>query len=304
VNVRSLRYFLKVAERGSITRAAGELHVTQPGLTRHIALLEYEFKAKLLMRHGRGVRLTEAGRLVVERATDILAQIKNLSDEIAAQETRPQGELSVGMPYAWSQMAVEILSRFRELYPDIRARLIIDSSETLEAMLKSQYIDAAVLTMLEEDSEIEARPLAHDDLFLLGPKDSDLASLEHVPITELAHRPMIRQHNAIVSLKRIRRKLSSQGLTVNAVIQTSSSMLLDLVEAGLGYVAMPGCALTLRGHDVCAARIDGLKTLWTFGRLKTRPGTATIDAYETLLREVMRSKAASGVWPSVNLVDD
>src|SRR3546814_6326660 len=104
-------------------------------------------------------------------------------------------------------------------------------------------------------------------------------------MTELAHRPIIRQHNATVSLKRMSQELSRHGLAVNTVIQTSSSMLLDLVEAGLGYVVMPGCALTLRGHNVQAVRIEGLTTVWTFGRLKTRPRTAAIDVFDTLLRD-------------------
>src|SRR3546814_12594788 len=110
--------------------------------------------------------------------------------------------------YAFSQIAVEVLARFREQHPTVRVRCIIDSSETLEGMLKSHYIDAAVLTMLEDDAEIETRVLANDNRFLLGPKDSDLKDLDHVPMTELAHRPIIRQHNATVSLKRMRQKLS------------------------------------------------------------------------------------------------
>lgn len=303
MNIRSLRYFLRVAEYGNVTRAAAELHLTQPALTRHIALLEDELHTKLLMRHGRGVQLTEAGRLVTERATVLIAQIEDLADELAARETQPQGQLSVGLPYAWSQIAAEVVARFRELHPTVGVRLVIDSSETLEGMLKSHYIDAAVLTMLEDDAEIETRVLANDNQFLFGPKDSDIRDLGEVPMTELAHRPIIRQHNATVSLKRMRQKLSRHGLNVNTVIETSSSMLLDLVEAGQGYVVMPGCALTLRRHNVHATRIDGLTTVWTFGRLKTRPRTAAIDVFDTILREVIKPKVASGEWPAVTLVD-
>src|SRR3546814_9569113 len=159
--------------------------------------------------------------LVIERAGILIAQIEDLADELAARETEPQGELSVGLPYAFSQIAVEVLARFREQHPTVRVRCIIDSSETLEGMLKSHYIDAAVLTMLEDDAEIETRVLANDNRFLLGPKDSDLKDLDHVPMTELAHRPIIRQHNATVSLKRMSQKLSRPGLAVNPVIQRS-----------------------------------------------------------------------------------
>ena len=303
MNVRSLRYFLKIAEYGSITRAAAELHLTQPALTRHIVMLEDELLVKLLMRYGRGVRLTDAGRLLNERAGAIIAEIEDLSDELAARETQPQGELSVGMPYAWSRLAVEIISRFRTLHPDVHIRLIVDSSETLEAMLKSHYIDAAVLTMLEDDPEIETRMLANDNHYLFGPMDSDLGELAEIPLTELARRPLIRQHNATVSFKRTGAKLSRHGLSLNNVLLTSSSMLLDLVEAGMGYVVMPGCALTLRRPNVRATRIEGAATIWTFGRIKTRPRTAAVNAFDVLLTDVMTTAVASGEWPSVTLLD-
>src|SRR3546814_19594903 len=102
---------MKVAEYGNVTRAAADLHLTQPALTRHIALLEDELQAKLIMRHGRGVQLTEAGRLVIERAGILIAQIEDLADELAARETEPQGELSVHLPSAFSQIDVEVLAR-------------------------------------------------------------------------------------------------------------------------------------------------------------------------------------------------
>src|SRR3546814_20967895 len=82
MNILSLRYFLKIAEHGSITRAAAELHITQPALTRHVAHLEDQLRVKLLMRHGRGVRLTEPGRLLTTRARGILADIDFLSEEL------------------------------------------------------------------------------------------------------------------------------------------------------------------------------------------------------------------------------
>src|SRR3546814_12830770 len=104
---------MKVAEYGNVTRAAADLHLTQPALTRHIALLEDELQAQLLMRHGRGVQLTDAGRLVIARAGILIAQIEDLADELPARETEPQGEQSVGLPYAFSHNAVDGLARVR-----------------------------------------------------------------------------------------------------------------------------------------------------------------------------------------------
>src|SRR3546814_491228 len=164
MNILSLRYFLKIAEHGSITRAAAELHITQPALTRHVAHLEDQLRVKLLMRHGRGVRLTEPGRLLTTRARSILADIDILSEELLARQTEPQGELSVGLPWSWSEgITAPVVKRFNELYPEVRLNVIADSSETLEGMLKSQYLDFAVLTMVEDDPEIDPRPVRSEE---------------------------------------------------------------------------------------------------------------------------------------------
>src|SRR3546814_2353483 len=102
VQTCALPIFLKIAEHGSITRAAAELHITQPVLTRHVAHLEDQLRGKLLMRHGPGVRLTEPGRLLTTRARNILADIDILSEQLLARQTEPQGQLSVGLPWSWS----------------------------------------------------------------------------------------------------------------------------------------------------------------------------------------------------------
>lgn len=303
MNIRSLRYFLKVAEYSSITRAAADLHLTQPALTRHIAQLEEEFRVKILMRHGRGVRLTEAGRLLAERAAAIISQIEDLSDELEARERNPQGALSVGMPYAFSALSADIIARFRDLHPQVRLRLIIDTSESLEGMLKSRYIDAAVLTMIESDPEIESRPIVHDKMYLFGQMDSDLGKYSEISLAELSRRPMIRPHNATMALKRMGQRLARHGLlSGDTVIETSASLMLDLVEKGLGFAAMPGLALTLNHGNVRAVPIAGLTHVWTFGRLKTRPRTAAVDAYEALLKETVKAKVASGELKSATVV--
>src|SRR3546814_19153908 len=116
MNILSLRYFLKIAEHGSITRAAAELHITQPALTRHVAHLEDQLRVKLLMRHGRGVRLTEPGRMLTTRARSMLADIDIISEELLARKTETQGELSVGLPWSWSEGNTEpVVKRLKEI---------------------------------------------------------------------------------------------------------------------------------------------------------------------------------------------
>ncbi|WP_166459381.1 LysR family transcriptional regulator [Amycolatopsis pithecellobii] len=304
MNILSLRYFLKIAEQGSITQAAFELHITQPALTRHVAHLEHELGVKLLMRHGRGVRLTEAGRLLDARARAILADIDALSDELVARQNEPQGSLSVGLPYSWSEgITAPVVKQFNDRYPDVRLTVIADSSEMLEGMLKAQDIDFAVLTTVEDDAEIESRPVVRDRMYLLGPKGSGLAELDDISLADLADRPTIRQYNATVAAKRNDQRLARVGRSQNVLIKTSSSMMLELADLGLGFVAMAGCAMGSRRYDMEAVPIADRAVTWTMSRLRTRPPTAAMKAFEAILAEVVRARVVGGEWPGAVLLD-
>lgn len=304
MNILSLRYFLQIAQQGSITRAASELHITQPALTRHVAHLEHQLRVKLLMRHGRGVRLTEAGRLLTARAQTILSDIDMLSEELLARQSEPQGELSVGLPWSWSEgLTAPVVKKFHDLYPDVRLNVIADSSETLEGMLKSRFIDFAVLTMVEDDSEIDSRPVAHDRTYLFGPKGSGLADLEEISLAELAERPTIRQYNATVVARRTDQRLARLGKSQNVVIKTSASMMLELAELGLGYVVMTGCAMHSQRFEMEAVPIADLSVTWTLSTLRNHPKTAAVEAFEALLRDVIRDRVDGGDWPGVTMIE-
>ncbi|HEY0940008.1 MAG TPA: LysR family transcriptional regulator [Steroidobacter sp.] len=303
MNILSLRYLLKIAEHGSITRAASELHITQPALTRHVAQLEGVLRVKLLKRHGRGVCLTEPGLLLSARAKTILADIDDLSEALLARQTEPQGELSVGMPYSWSEnITAPVIKQFHDRYPDVRLKIIADSSETLESMLKERYIDFAVLTMVEDSPEIDSRPIVHDRIYLLGAKGSGLAQMKEVPLAELAARPIIHQHNATVVVKRLNQRLTRFGREQNVVVKSTASMMLELAELGVGFVAMPGCALSSRRYELETAPITNFSITWTVSTLRTRPSSAAVKAYETLLRQAIRTRMSSGEWPGGTLV--
>ncbi|QSE86722.1 LysR family transcriptional regulator [Rhodococcus koreensis] len=304
MNFLSLQYFLIIAERGVITQAAAELHITQPALTRHVAQLERELGVKLLMRHGRGVRLTEAGQLLQIRGKAILADVDRLSDDLVAQQSEPRGSLAIGLPYAWSEtLTAPVVKRFNARFPDVQLTVIADSSETLESMLKAQYIDFAVLTTNENDQEVAARPIVHDRVYLFGQKGSGLAELDEISLADLAERPTIRQHNAVVASKRTDQRLARFGRSQNVLVNTSSSMMLELADLGLGYVVMAGCATGSRRYEMETVPIVDHSITWTIGTLRTRPVTAAMTAFEALLTAEIRERAASGEWPGVVLIE-
>ena len=90
-------YFVRVAELGSITRAAAHLHLAQPALTRHVQRLEEELGVALFTRANRGVRLTEAGQKLLDSAVRILRDVERTGDEIRAQDAHPSGRIILGV---------------------------------------------------------------------------------------------------------------------------------------------------------------------------------------------------------------
>src|SRR5258708_34742685 len=97
MEVRSLRYFVRIAELGSITRAAAHLNIAQPALTRHVQMLEEVLKISLFTRANRGVRLTEAGQKLLDSAIRILRDIERTGDEIRSQGMHPSGKIIFGI---------------------------------------------------------------------------------------------------------------------------------------------------------------------------------------------------------------
>ena len=96
MDLRSLRYFLQIAELGNLTRAATRLRVAQPSLTRHMHQLEQELGTSLFLRANKGVTLTDAGLLLRENAERILRDIDHVRSEIRSREKQPRGTVALG----------------------------------------------------------------------------------------------------------------------------------------------------------------------------------------------------------------
>lgn len=305
MNLRSLRYFLKVAERSSLTKAAGDLHITQPALSRHLSQLEDHFQVPLLMRHGRGVKLTEAGLLLRERADDLLSKFEDLNDELQARTTKPQGELAVGMPTSWTNLiTLPLLATFRRLYPDVRIRMVMDASAALADALKLRDIHAAILTDIDHDPDFVSTPLVRDGIMLVAPPDADLPQARQVTLRELSKHPMILPLYSTVGRRKVEQALAREGLRANWVIETNVPAIIPLISMGLGYATMPACALT--GHatplNVKMAPIADLGTTWTLSVPKTRPRTAAIAAFEDMVRRLTRDAVQTNAWPTAALI--
>src|ERR1700735_2951366 len=151
LDVTRLRVLVAVARTGSVTAAAQALNYAQPSISHHIARLEAETGARLLQRAGRGVRLTDAGRLLAERAEEILGRMEAAESELAAHVGLREGRVRLAaFPSALGTIVPAAAARLQTLHPGID--LMLTEAEPPEAlrMLRAGYVDVAVIFRHEE----------------------------------------------------------------------------------------------------------------------------------------------------------
>lgn len=302
--LRGWRYFLKVAETGNLTRAAAQLHMTQPALSRHLKQLEEEMGVALLMRHGRGVRLTEAGALFVEQAREILSRADTLSEVLHAREARPSGQLAIGMPLSWTGLVTTpLITAFRERHPSVTIRLVEGTTDALRQALKRHDIQAAVVTMVERDPEVEMRHIVSDGAYLIGPPDSTVVRDGKLDLKALTGQPLVLLSHTTNVRRELERVLAQARLRSDMVLEVNTLSLLDYVERGVGYSVVPACAVAGFGrrNHLKLGLIDGFRSDWAMASLRGHPGTAALRAFETLLDEVISGLIERGDWPSGRL---
>ncbi len=302
--LRGWRYFLKVAETGNLTRAAAQLHMTQPALSRHLKQLEEEMGVELLMRHGRGVRLTEAGALFVDQARDILARADNLADILHAREIQPTGTLAVGMPLSWSNLVTTpLIVAFRRKHPSVTIRLIEGTTDELRQALKRREIQAAVVTMVERDPEIDMRHVISDGAFLIGPPGSTIVRDGKLDLKALTGQPLVLLSHTTNVRRELERVLAKARLSSEMVLEVNTLSLLDYVERGVGCSVVPACAVAgfTRRHRLAVGLIDGFRSDWAVGSLRGHPSTAAQKAFEDMMEAMMVDLVDRGAWPSGKL---
>lgn len=302
--LRGWRYFLKVAETGNLTRAASQLHITQPALSRHLKQLEEEMGVELFARHGRGVRLTEAGMLMVDQAREILARADDLSDMLQARETRPTGQLAIGMPLSWSGLVTTpLIVTLRRKHPAVTIRLVEGTTEDLRQALKRREIQVAVVTMVERDPEIEMRHVISDGAFLVGPPGSTIVRGGKLDLKFLAGQPLILLHHTTNVRRELERALAQARLQSNTVIEANTLTLLDFVERGLGYSVVPACAVAgfNQRHRLSVGLIDGFRSDWAVASLRGHPRTAALKVFEDMMGTMLMNLVREGAWPSGRL---
>lgn len=182
---RQLRYFVKIVEAGSLSRAASVVHVAQPALSQQVAELEERFGVELLQRSARGVRPTAAGTVLYKEAVILLRLLDRLSDITSLNAADPEGTVNLGLDHILSSKLVGgILDESHKRLRKVVLRMSDDDRAGLEQKVSSGIIDIAILFDDEVPMPLTREPLFTQKLYLVShqelPNHTSVVSRETV----------------------------------------------------------------------------------------------------------------------------
>jgi len=303
MELRQLRYFVAIADHGSLSRAARVLHVAQPALTQQIQQLEEELGAQLLHRSAQGVMATDAGKTFYEHAQAILKQVDDAKSAVAQSNDKPTGTVALGIPQSVSgALALPLLTAVRETYPDITLQLTEELSGNLIEQLKSGRINLAVLFDDGQLSAFATTPLVEEEMMFItragsqfAPRGKSIALADALRVSLIL--PGL-QHGVRPRIENIAR---AAGLSIDEVIDINSvAILKSALLADLGATILPVAPFLseiehgdLVAHPIRGARISRTVSLCCSKNIPLTNGGAAV---RRLVIAVTNDLCTGGRW--------
>jgi len=192
MNLHALRVFYTVAELGSVTRAADRLRISQPAVTAQIRNLERELQVELLSPQGRGISVTEVGRMLAERATQLFAMEADIELQINGYRQGKQGVLRIAATYLPANFLLPyLIASFKQQYPDVDIRLTTANTKDAIARLQEFNVDVAFIGGDRlEYPELQRVDWIEDACWFVVPPDHRYAGLE-VSFSQMMQEPFV-----------------------------------------------------------------------------------------------------------------
>jgi LysR family nitrogen assimilation transcriptional regulator len=297
MNLKQLEYFVRVAELGSFSKAARVLDIAQPALSRQVRALEADLRETLLLRDGRGVRMTPGGQRLFEHGVAILQQVARAREELDASRDEPSGHIVVGMPPSLARLlTVPLIEAFGQRLPRARLALVEGLSAHIAEWVATGRVDVALLYDPEPLAELDTLPLHEEALALVEPAGGPTARATTAPtvtLRELARQPLVVPERAHTFRRRLESQAAQAGVKLHIAWEVSSvPCIIDLVCAGHGCAVLTPSAVAtsprrteLRVRPIVEPPLRTVLSLATSARRRPTPLVTRVLA---LLRELAR----------------
>lgn len=235
ISLRQLRVFEAVVRHMSYTRAAEELHQTQPAVSMQVRQLEEEVGLALFEKLGRNISLTEAGRELYPYCQGINRSLRELQDLMESLKGVSCGRLAVAVASTVNYFAPRLLAAFHQRFPGVALALDVTNREQLVRMLEANTTDMVLMGPPPDGLEVESEAFMDNPLVIVAPPEHPLAGAREVPLARLAQEVFVMREPGSGTRLAMDRFFSDQGIAIQRGMQmTRNEAIKQSVRAGLG----------------------------------------------------------------------
>lgn len=211
-----LKVFDTVAKRLNFTKAANELNITQPAVTKHIKEIELNLNIKLFERNGTKIKLTKAGEILLKYTEEIFSVYQKIEFEIGQLQEKQKGILRLGASTTIAQYVLPpILAEFRKRFPEIQLSLVIQNSERIEELLGNHKIDVGLIEAQIKNRTFHYFPFMKDEIVLVSRQNHSISTKNNIKLDDLKHIPLVIREPGSGTLETIDLALKSKNIKLN-----------------------------------------------------------------------------------------
>ncbi|MBE0390852.1 LysR family transcriptional regulator [Flavobacterium sp. PL002] len=243
-----LKVFLTVANRLSFTKAATELYITQPAVSKHIQELEEEYKIKLFDRNGSKISLTQAGLLLLSHAKNVFEIYREIDFDMSTLIQEQRGLLRIGASTTISQYIIPpVLARFHQKLQDVKVTLRNGNTEQIEKALLDKEIEIGIVEGQSKNQAIKYIPFLKDELVLVCKRDHVLGLKSQITKNDLLTMHFLMREQGSGTLEVIEYALKPFAITLDQLI---IEMQLGSTESIKSYLMNSNCVAFISIHAI------------------------------------------------------
>jgi len=270
MDIATLQAFTQIAETGSFSNAAEQLHITQPAISKRIASLEQQFNTKLFDRIGRSIQLTEAGRALMPRARSILQELEESKRLMNDLSGKIQGPLRLATSHHIGLHRLPpILRKFRHRHPDVSLDLHFMDSEDACRLIEKGELEIGIVTLpTTEFSNLKTKLLWDDPLVFVCHPEHPLCTRQTTKLAELIQHDAILPGAETFTRDLIDELFSQKGHSPKIALETNYLETLKMmVTVGLGWSILPK---TMLDEDLCEISVSDCRPVRQLGIIQHR----------------------------------
>lgn len=297
LTLRQLKVFEAVARHLSYSRAARELHLTQPAVSMQIKLLEESLGLPLFEQLGKKIFMTEAGREMYHYSKTIAEQLAEAESVLAELKGMERGNLKISVASTANYFATQLLASFRQTHPRVTVNLDVTNREALLGQLEHNQIDLAVMGQPPDGHDLIAESFMENPLVVIAAPDNPLAGQKHIPISRLADETLIVRETGSGTRSASERFFQTHQIAPRTgLVMNTNEAIKQAVQAGMGLAVVSLHTVSLELETKRLALLDveffPIQRYWFVVHRKNKRLSATAQAFKQFLLDEGKAAVA------------